>query len=108
MTKKINIAVALILTCGFFTACVTEVARPKRSFAKSMSYEILPSDNLILGGRIPSDDEEIRKTRVDLLDVEQDSLCTGTIIGMRLILTAAHRWLCRRPGLLSKSARSRI
>jgi secreted trypsin-like serine protease len=90
MTRKMKISVALVLACSLFTACVKEVARPKHSLDKGTTAASVPVENSILGGRIPTADEDIRKTTVGLLDVEHGALCTGTIIAEQLVLTAAH------------------
>lgn len=45
---------------------------------------------LIVGGRRLSPNEDVRRSTVGLYDLDSGTLCTGTIIGDKQILTAAH------------------
>jgi V8-like Glu-specific endopeptidase len=44
----------------------------------------------IIGGQILDEKDELRKTTVGIYNTQTKALCTGTIIGPRLVLTAAH------------------
>lgn len=74
-------------------ACTANFQNPSnkdRSFSQTGRAQLDESINTIVGGEIPTKLDLVRKYTVAVVDLDTSGLCSGTIVGKRTVVTAAH------------------
>lgn len=80
--------ITLILTIYLLSACSQSPGtNPEENSNNSVDSS---TEELIIGGKQVTKKSEIAKTTVSLINTEQGTLCTGSILSDEVVITAAH------------------
>lgn len=83
---NLEFGILTILTATLFVSC----GYRSDSSVPDSPLEVVEASEGIIGGSVVSATDPLAQSTVALMDIASGSLCTGTIVGANLVLTAAH------------------
>jgi V8-like Glu-specific endopeptidase len=90
MSIQFKSLVTISLGLVLLSSCAKQEPNAAQSYEHQTRHQDSPAVANIVGGEIPNPESIISRHTVGLYAMDVGALCTGTIIGKRLILTAAH------------------